>query len=195
MTTVVIPFRSGGKTRLPAGLRDELSLAMLGDVLETAAESVERLRLVTDDDAALLVAAEFGVEIVPDPGGGQGAAVAAALTGLPGPCLVVNADLPCISRAALSELARSGLSLVAAADGTTNALSLPEPERFLLLYGAGSAARFAAAGFVSISIPGLEQDVDTLADIERLTLAVGSRTARVLNHHDLRLASVSPSAS
>lgn len=191
MVTVVIPFRSGGKSRLPPALRVDLALAMLGDVLEAAADAIERLRIVTDDDAALLVAAEFGVEIVRDPGGGQGAAVAAALTGLPGPCLVVNADLPCISQAALSLLARSGMSLVAAADGTTNALSLPEPERFLPVYGAGSAARFVAAGFVSTSIPGLELDVDTLADIERLTLPVGSRTARVLNHHDLCLGSAS----
>lgn len=191
MATVVIPFRSGGKTRLPAGIRDELSLAMLGDVLEVAVDAVARVRLVTDNDAAGLLAAELGADVVPDPGGGQGSAVAAALTGLHGSCLVVNADLPYISRTALAQLGRSGSSLVAAADGTTNALSLPEPERFVPLYGAGSAARFAAAGFVAVSIRELELDVDTLADIERLTLPIGARTSFVLNQHKLGLAPAS----
>ena len=81
MATVVVPFRSGGKTRLPAGVRGELSLAMLCDVLEAPSTPSPDVRLVTDDDAAMLLAAELGVEVVRDPGGGQGAAVAAALTG------------------------------------------------------------------------------------------------------------------
>ncbi len=187
MATVLVPFRSGGKTRLPAGVRGELSLAMLCDVLEAAVDSVADVRLVTGDDAAILLAAEFGVEVVRDPGGGQGAAVAEALTGVFGSCLVVNADLPCVSRDALSQLGRSSPSLVAAADGTTNALSLPAPEHFVPLYGAGSAERFAAAGFTAVSIPELEQDVDTLADLGRLTLPVGARTALVLDQLELRL--------
>ena len=191
MATVVIPFRSGGKTRLPAALRGELSLAMLGDVLEAAVDSVARVRLVTDNDAAELLASRLGVEVVRDPGGGQAIAVAAALAGLDGPCLVVNADLPCVSRAALSQLGHSSPSLVPAADGTTNALSLPEPERFVPLYGAGSAARFAAAGFVAVSIPELEQDVDTLADLEQLSLPVGARTTAVVAHRKLLTASAS----
>lgn len=183
MATVVIPFRSGGKTRLPAELRVELSLAMLGDVLEVAVACAARVRLVTDDSAAELFAAELGVEVVRDPGGGQGDAVAAALAGLDGPCLVVNADLPCISSASLLRLDGRSPSLVAAPDGTTNALSLPEPSRFVSLYGPGSAARFVAAGFDAVSIPELEQDVDTLADLEQLTLPVRARTTLVLNHH------------
>lgn len=191
MTTVVIPFRSGGKTRLPAGIRGELSLAMLCDVLEAAVASVAHVRLVTSDDAAILLAAELGVGVRRDPGGGQGVAVTKALTGVVGSCLVVNADLPCVSRKALAQLGRSSPSLVAAEDGTTNALSLPTPEHFVPLYGAGSAERFAAAGFTAVSIPEFEQDVDTLADLERLTLPVGARTALVVHQHRLRLASAS----
>jgi 2-phospho-L-lactate guanylyltransferase (CobY/MobA/RfbA family) len=187
MATALIPFRSGGKTRLPAGIRGELSLAMLRDVLEAAVDSVARVRLVTGDDAATLLAAECGVEVVRDPGGGQGVAVAEALTDILGPCLVVNADLPCVSRKALLQLGSAIPSLVAAADGTTNALSLPAPEHFVPLYGAGSAERFAAAGFTAVSIPELEQDVDTLADLGRLTLPVGAHTAFVLDHHKLPL--------
>ena len=189
METVVIPFRSGGKTRLPIETRVELSLAMLGDVLEAAIACAARVRLVTDDSVGARLAAELGIEAVGDPGDGQGAAVAAALAGLEGPCLVVNADLPCISTASLLHLAARSPTFVAAADGTTNALSLPGPSSFEPLYGPGSAARFAAAGFHAASIPELEQDVDTIADLEQLTLPIGARTALVLNQHKLGLAS------
>ncbi len=72
-----------------------------------------------------------------------------------------------------------------AADGTTNALSLPDSGWFEPLYGPGSAARYAAAGLDAVAVPELEQDVDTLADVEYLTLPVGRRTSLVLNQHRL----------
>ena len=187
MATVVVPFRSGGKSRLPAELRLEVALAMLGDVLEAATAYATDVRLVTDYSAALLVADELGVEVVADPGEGQGPAVQAALAGVDGPCLVVNADLPCATPDALRLLASSGAAIVAAADGTTNALSLPDPSRFHPLYGAGSAARFAAAGLTVVAVPELENDVDTLADLDHLRLPVGRRTILVLNQHKGRL--------
>ena len=128
MATVVVPFRAGGKSRLPAEIRVEVALAMLGDVLE-AASSFGPARLVTSDEAAGLVARDLGVEVVADPGGGQGAAVQAALAGLDGPCLVVNADVPRVRPLDLTALAippRAGAVAIAAApDGTTNALGLP----------------------------------------------------------------------
>lgn len=188
MVTVVVPFRSGGKSRLPADIRSELSLAMLGDVLDAATAYTASVRLVTDDAAAEAIADRFGVETVTDPGAGQGAAVAAAVAGLDGACIVVNADLPCVSPGALARLAGLGLALVPAFDGTTNALSLPDPASFEPLYGPGSAARFTAAGFHSVSVPELERDVDTLSDIESLTVPVGRRTTLVLNQHKLVLA-------
>ena len=58
-----------------------------------------------------------------------------------GHALVVNADLPAATASALRRLAEAGLALVEAPDGTTNALSLPDPGLFAPLYGAGSAAR------------------------------------------------------
>ena len=125
MATVVVPFRSGGKSRLPAAVRVDLALAMLGDVLEAAAAHAGHVRLVTDDAAAVEIAAVLGVEVIADPGGGQGAAVQAALGGLEGACLVVNADLPGATPAALARLEALAPALVAAADGTTNALALP----------------------------------------------------------------------
>lgn len=185
MTTVVIPFRAGGKTRLPTAIRVELSLAMLHDVSSAAAPGA-RVRIVTDDRAAGELAVELGLDVVDDPGGGQGAAVAAALAGLAGPCLVVNADLPCASPAALSRLAARSPAFTAAADGTTNALSLADPTQFQPLYGPGSASRFAEAGFARLEIPELEQDVDTVADLEQLSLPVGARTSLVVHDHSLR---------
>src|SRR5216684_4210639 len=133
MPTVVIPFAGvEGKTRLHTSRRARraLSLAMLGDVL-SAATAVGDARVVTADSEAQELAAELGASSVADPGGGQGAAVAAALAEL---------DL----RALLAATPAGGVALVEALDGTTNALSLSAPEVFAPLYGRDSAARFRA---------------------------------------------------
>jgi len=180
---VIVPFRSGGKTRLPAEVRVEVALAMLGDVLDAATAFGERVRLVTDDAPATALAEALDVEVIDDPGHGQGAAVAAALAALAGACLVVNADLPCATPAALARLAANAPGHVAAADGTTNALALPDPGWFSPVYGAGSAARFAAAGLAPVAIPELEHDVDTVSDLESVPLPAGRRTSLVLNRH------------
>ncbi|MGZ4382189.1 MAG: NTP transferase domain-containing protein [Gaiellaceae bacterium] len=178
MVSIVVPFRgAGGKHRLaplsePA--RAELALAMLGDVLE-ACVSVGATIVATNDEAAGELASRLGATRVPDPGGGQGAAVAAALSGLPeGPALVVNADLPLASatdlEALLAAVPPGGLAYVPAADGTTNALGLSSPLLFAPLYGPGSAARFAAHATPAVAVfpPGLVEDVDTVADLERI---------------------------
>ena len=187
--TTVVPFRAGGKSRLPASIRVELALAMLADVV-AAARAVGAVRVVTADREAAEVVRALGAAVVDDPGSGQGMAVAAGLTGL-GACRVVNADLPCTTPEALEILSsHAGGVLVAAADGTTNALALSDPTSFAPLYGHGSAARFAAAGLVPVSIPELEQDVDTVADLERLACPVGPRTARVAGRRASALARV-----
>src|SRR3954467_8296150 len=64
---------------------------MLGDVLEAALDHAESVRLVTDDRAAIALAAGLRVEVVEDPGGGQGPAVVAGLAGGGGGGLGVNA--------------------------------------------------------------------------------------------------------
>src|SRR5437588_8899135 len=107
MTTVVVPFAgTEGKTRLDASrsTRRDLSLAMLADVL-AASVVVGRTLVVTGDQDGARLAADAGAEAVADPGGGQGAAVAAglALAG-DGQALVVNADLPCAVPADLRAL-------------------------------------------------------------------------------------------
>jgi 2-phospho-L-lactate guanylyltransferase len=163
MATVVVPFRSGkSRLALPRDARTALVESMLAAVLE-AAKDVGRALLVTDDAS---LATRFAVEHVPDPGGGQGAAVAAALAGgLEPPVLVVNADLPRATADDLRTLAAGAPALVAAPDGTTNALSLLDPTVFRPLYGPGSALRFEALGLRPLDLPNLAADVDTLADL------------------------------
>src|SRR5262245_6320704 len=149
---------------------------MLGDVVE-ACLAVGRTIVVTDDPTVVPAGAEAAL----DPGGGLGAAVSSALAQLGGHVLVVNADLPCATPSSLRRLAAAGLGLVAARDGTTNALSLPDGETFAPLYGPGSAARFLAhAPFAVVDVPELVDDVDSEADLERLAARAGPRTRALL---------------
>ena len=195
MTQIVVPFRGqNGKRRLDASeeVRSELALAMLGDVL-AATIVVGRTLVVTGDKDGRALAEVLGAELVDDPGGGQGAAVAAAIERVSeGEVLVVNADVPCVvphdlrTLAGASELGAIGY--VEAEDGTTNALALPRAGLFASLYGAGSAARFRAHAAsvdvtaISCAIPNLSYDVDTLDDLHRIGLRAGPRTQAAFGH-------------
>ena len=150
---------------------------MLGDVVEACLPVGPTIVVTADPDVV-----PPGAAHVADPAGGLGAAVAAGLAAAgDGHALVVNADLPRVTPAVLERLAAAGLALVPARDGTTNALSLPEPGVFAPLYGAGSAARFLAhAPFARLELPELADDVDTLADLERLAPLAGPRTRALL---------------
>jgi 2-phospho-L-lactate/phosphoenolpyruvate guanylyltransferase len=190
MPTLVVPFRDAeGKSRLgplPGKARAALARAMLEDVVGAC----------TAVGATFVVAREgihvAGAVLVPDPGGGQGAAVSAGLaaaalaTGDTGPYLVVNADLPCVTARDLLALAgavpEGGLALAPAADGTTNALGLASPDLFAPVYGPGSAVRFAALATSRIvAAPNLVDDVDTVADLERLRARLGPHTRALLD--------------
>ena len=185
LVLVVIPFRGGGKTRLPQAVRREVALAMLGDVVESAS-AVGDVLVVTDDSAGRLVATELGAAVVDDPGEGQGAAVAAGLRGSEEICLVLNADVPRARPSDLGALAvppkRGAVAVVAARDGTTNALGLPYAEVFQPLYGPGSAGRFRAHAralavpLEDLALRNLVDDVDTIADLERIGPRAGART-------------------
>jgi 2-phospho-L-lactate guanylyltransferase len=189
MLQIVVPFRGeSAKQRLDAAdeVRSKLALAMLGDVL-AAAVATGRTLVVTGDAGSRALAQELGAETVDDPGGGQGAAVVAALELIEkGTVLVVNADVPCVVPHDLRTLAGAAelgaFGLVEAEDGTTNALALPRASLFAPLYGSGSAARFRnhaeAFGVTAVSavIPNLSDDVDTLDDLHRLGLRAGPRT-------------------
>ena len=160
MTTYVIPYRIGGKTRLGD---PELALAMLSDVTDAVNELAEE---------ALVV----------DGPGGQGEAVAGTLAVRRGPVTILNADLPCVTSAEIEELTAAAPALVAARDGTTNALALRDVGDFEPLYGPGSAARFAKhLGAISLDLPGMRDDVDTWDDVERVRDRVGKHTRGYLN--------------
>lgn len=155
MTTFVIPYRAGGKTRLGD---PELAAAMLADVRQVAGD-------------ALIV----------DAPGGQGSAVARALAKLSGPVTILNGDLPCVTRGELEQLAAAAPALVAADDGTTNALALTDAADFEPLYGPGSAARFELhLAATRLDLPGLRDDVDTWDDLERMRERVGRHTRAYL---------------
>jgi 2-phospho-L-lactate guanylyltransferase len=193
VTTVVIPFAGAdGKSRLHESrrVRRTLSLAMLGDVLAACAP-VGEARVVTSDAEAADVARDAGATVVDDPGGGQGAAVVRALDGVEvGATLIVNSDLPCAVpedfRSLLAATPAGGIALVEALDGTTNALSISAAKTFAPLYGRGSASRFKAHArelgidAVSVVIPNLSDDVDTMDDLGRLHLRLGPRSQAAL---------------
>lgn len=166
MATIVIPFRGvDAKQRLPETVRGRLAQAMLADVTAAAGEV-----------GSTLVATQ----------GGQGAAVETALRQVTElPVLVVNADLPAVTPRDLLTLLGSipaeGLAVVAAPDGTTNALGLAKPGLFRPVYGPGSAERFLALGPSRlVEIPNLTADVDSTADLMRLEGRLGRHTARAL---------------
>ncbi len=160
MATYVIPHRVGGKTRLGDS---KLALAMLSDVRDAVNEIGGELLVV-------------------DRPGGQGAAIARSLAVLRGPVTILNADLPCVTSAEIEQLTVSAPALVAASDGTTNALALRDAGDFEPLYGPGSAARFVQhLGAAHLVLPGIRDDVDTWQDLERVRDRVGRHTHRYLN--------------
>ena len=194
MTRIVVPVRgAGAKIRLsPLGERErgELALAMLGDVA-AACVVVGETTVVTEDERAAALVAGLGAAVADDPGGGQGEALEEVLSSLAaGPVLVVNADVPCVVPHDLRALERAtpspGLAYVPAADGTTNALGLPEPRFFSPVYGPGSAERFRAhaeglgAVALAVALPNLADDVDTEDDLRRVGLRAGPRTQAAL---------------
>jgi len=155
MATFVIPFRVNGKTRL--GDR-RLARAMLADVQAAAGDA-----------------------LVVDGPGGQGTAIAEALAELSGPVTIVNSDVPCVTASELAELTAAAPALVAAPDGTTNAISLRDAGDFEPLYGEDSAARFKRRlGARPLDRPGLRDDVDTWDDLERVRERVGANTRAYL---------------
>ena len=125
--------------------------------------------------------APLGEVLVCDAPGGQGQALSAFLEDVSGPVVIVNADVPCVRTDELEALSAAAPALVAAADGTTNALALTDAREFVPLYGAGSAARYAATlNARPLDLPGLRDDVDTWDDLVRVSERAGPNTHRLL---------------
>jgi 2-phospho-L-lactate guanylyltransferase (CobY/MobA/RfbA family) len=163
VVTVVVPYRGAtAKSRLG---RPQLAQAMLEDVVAAA-------RAVGD-------------VVVANGDGGQAAAVASALADVVGPAMIVNADVPCVTPEDLRTLLRAtpdgGTAIVAAEDGTTNAVSLTRADQFEPLYGPGSAERFRGRGAIVVDLPNLVADVDTWDDLLAVRDRVGTRTRAALD--------------
>jgi 2-phospho-L-lactate/phosphoenolpyruvate guanylyltransferase len=200
--TAVLPIKrfAAAKQRLAAGMdgrrRRELVEAMAADVLAAIGEAraIERTIVVTDEPAAVELAAAVGAEVVDDPG--EGGHVGAALAGiaraedagaacvalLPGDCPLLD---PRELDRLLTGIPERYVGIVPDRHGTgTNALVLSPPTAIVPAFGEGSRARHVAAAreagipFDVEEVASLALDLDTPADLIALTRALESHPGR-----------------
>jgi 2-phospho-L-lactate guanylyltransferase len=106
--------------------------------------------------------------------------------------LVVAADLPLASAAALERVAGAAgeapVVVVPSHDGTgTNVLAWRDPFSFAPAFGPGSAARhLALPGAVRLGEPSLARDVDTVADLRAVAAELDPATVTAGRLRDLR---------
>ena len=188
MVAIVVPFRgANGKQRLGPLADDEraaLALAMLEDVL-AACVGVGPAGRRHRGRARRRCARERGARRR-RPGRRPGAAVAAALR-TRGAVLVVNADLP-VRAPRRPPRARGGHPrrprVVARATARRTRSGSSRRTLFAPLYGAGQRRALPAPrariglDAVAAEIPNLADDVDSLADLDRLRAASARGRAR-----------------
>ena len=164
--------------------RRELITAFYRDVLAAALNcpALDSVGVVSRDDDALTLASEAGAEAMAEPGdlndSLDSAARILADRGIDR-VLVLHADLPLASAAAIETIARSSsdVALVASGDGGTNALVCPAGA-FRFQYGPGSAQQHREAAWnvdlepELLELPDLALDIDTPGDLERLQSAI-----------------------
>ena len=178
----IVPVRGrDGKSRLDGFLvpeeRARLVEAMLADVLAACAgaASVDRVLVVTPDPAS----APADVDVLVDEGAGHEEAVAYALMDerARAGALVVMADCPLVSAAALDRLADAAgpVSLAPARDGGMNALALEAPDAVDPVFGVPGAAnetvkraRMRSTEPAVLDEPRLAFDVDEPSDVWEL---------------------------
>jgi 2-phospho-L-lactate/phosphoenolpyruvate guanylyltransferase len=185
------------KSRLAAygdPARRALALALVCDVVVAAlgCPGVERVLVVTDDDAAGRAVKDLGADVVPDdPDAGLNPALAHGAELVRGPrpgtgVASLSADLPALRpadlRAALAAVPPGARGFVTDSAGSGTTLLAAAPGAALApAYGTGSRARHLASGAVELpGTPGLHRDVDTPEDLRAaLALGVGAHTAAV----------------
>jgi 2-phospho-L-lactate guanylyltransferase len=202
-TAVVIAVRdvSSAKSRLSEqldpGARQSLVIAMLDDLLSALRQAHGGPVFVVSPDAAYgPVAATHRATLVADPGNGLNAAFGAALEEArrqgAAAALLLPGDLPHVSAedlaAVLEAAGRTGIALVPASDGGTIALALRPLDVIAPLFGERSAQRHreaaaaAHAPLVELSPPSMRIDIDTLADLDRVSAGLGEATTALLEH-------------
>ncbi|NYD99487.1 2-phospho-L-lactate guanylyltransferase [Kineosphaera limosa] len=208
--TVIVPVKgtAAAKTRLVAGLGPLLSAGAAGPQDLARALALDTLAAVAATAAVrlLVVTADPGLTgaatVVPDPGRGLDAAIAAGLNAAAGeapqtPAAVLLSDLPALRPqdlsaaltaclAAFAPAARRGRSAAAFvpdAEGSgTVLLAGAQPSALQPAFGVDSAARHAQhAQRLELPLPALRRDVDTVADLaQAVALGVGAHTAAAL---------------
>ena len=159
-----------GKSRLADVLdgdaRADLVLFLLRRVVGACQEAGLAVCVVSPDPDVHAAARSLGADALDDGGRDLSASVAFALERYAGATgvAVLAADLPHVTAEDVRELLAHArpLALVAAADGTTNAIAACPPSAFRPSYGPGSAARH---GGTRVRLPGIERDIDTPGDL------------------------------
>jgi 2-phospho-L-lactate guanylyltransferase len=174
---------------LDAAGRRALALAMFRDVLEAAlgCEAIEGVAVVSRDAEVLDEARSAGAVAMPEPGGLNEALDEAsrklAARGVER-ILVLAADVPLATPKALAAALGddADVTLIPSLDGGTNIL-VSEPGAIAFKFGEASAARHLEAArdaglrTASLDMPELSLDIDTPADLERLSSALPSKHA------------------
>jgi 2-phospho-L-lactate guanylyltransferase len=177
--SAVVPIRSfGGLTRLAHVLDDE---ARTGLMLRLAEHTVGAILgaglhavVVSSDSAVTAWGAAHAERIVPEPSvGGLDAAALAGVSAVPGPWMVVHADLPALTvgdMVAAAQLADRTTVIAPSRDGGTSLIgSNGDPQPFR--YGPGSFRRHLSAtrGQATILVRrGLALDLDRPWDLAAL---------------------------
>ncbi|WP_246023891.1 2-phospho-L-lactate guanylyltransferase [Nocardia yunnanensis] len=193
--------------RLPAHDRPRLVLAMLADTVTAAVATrgIASVTVVTPDPTVSALVRDLGARVHPEPEAvpahisGLNAALsagAAAVRHAHGPVdlLALQADLPALRAAELCDMltsTRHRRSVVADHEGSGTVALLvrgnavdTRDSALNPLFGPDSARRHIADGAVELlgDWPGLRQDVDTAADLERAAaLGVGKATGALLH--------------
>lgn len=201
---ILIPVKnlSSAKQRLAAVLdqasRTELARAMLYDVLKTVGEWKDRppTAVVSSDPYATELAAEYGLEIIPDPDNpGETGAIEMATRicvarGIES-TLVIPGDIPLIQVWELEEILKQapqeGSVLVPAGDGRgTNAAFRRPANLFPLRFGNDSfkphqaAAKATGKPCIILNLPGIAVDVDSPSDLQQLLALPGQTRSQRL---------------
>lgn len=162
-----------GKSRLSGVLdedaRGDLVLYLLRRVVNACLEADLEVCVVSPDSEVHAAARALGADALDDGGRDLSASIGLALERHAAALgvVVLAADLPNVTAGDVRELIAHArpLALVAAADGTTNAIAASPPAAFRPSYGPGSAARH---GGTHLRLVGIERDVDTPADLALL---------------------------